>query len=207
MTFLVLNYLFDSNLLNPWHIFFVFFSNFLGINSVLCFYVKNPVFSLLFLIINYIIAAILMLSFGMQFLVFVFLLVYVGAVSILLLFTLMLLNLKIIFYKNISFKCFTYFFVFILFLEFVLFLFKDYVSLFYYAEIVSINWFSTVFFNNEINVFGAELFINNKDLIFLSAIFLFLVLIASINVVLTVKYSKKQALNIQLKNINKNVKR
>ena len=64
-----------------------------------------------------------------------------------------------------------------------------------------------IFFKNEINSFGVELFVNNKDLIFLSAIFLFLILIASINIVMSVKYSKKQILNIQLKNVNKIIKK
>lgn len=207
MTFLVLNYFLDRNLFNFWNIFFIFFSNFLGITCVLGFYVKNPIFSLIFLIISYLNAAVLMLFFGMQFLVFVFLLVYVGAVSILLLFTLMLLNLKIIAYKNVSFKYFVLFFILIVFLEIVLFYYKDYFLLFYYAEVHSCNWSSAVFFKNEIKSFGLELFVNNKDLVFLSAIFLFLVLIATVNIVLTTKYSKKQKLDLQLKNINKIIKR
>lgn len=207
MTFLVLNYFVDNNMLNFWNIFFFFFSNFLGVNSVLCFYVKNPVFSLIFLIINYLMAATFMLIFGMQFLVFVFLLVYVGAVSILLLFTLMLLNLKIIFYKNVTFKYFFYFCIFVLFFEFFLFFYKDFFNLFYYFDVNSVNWFSTVFFKNEIANFGIELFLFNKDLVFLSAVFLFSILIASINIVLTIKYSKKQSLSNQLKNLNKNIKK
>lgn len=206
MTFLVFNHLFGFHYFF-WHLYFILSSNLLCITCILCFYVKNPVFSLIFLIMSYLNAAILMLFFGMQFLVFIFLLVYAGAISILLLFTLMLLNLKIIFYKNVSFKYFILFFIIIIFFEIILFFYKDYFLLFYYAEITAPDWFSIVFFKNEIESFGVELFLNNKDLVFLSAIFLFLILISSINVVLTVKYSKKQKLELQLKNINKIMKR
>ena len=207
MTFLTLNYIFDKNFFNFWNFFFVLLSNFLGINCMLSFYVKNPIFSLIFLIINYLFAAVMMLFFGVQFLVFIFLLIYVGAISILMLFTLMLLNLKIIFYKNINFTHFILFFVLILILEVILFYHKDFFSLFYYTQNSSVDWFSIYFFKNEISIFGTQLFLNNKDLIFLSAIFLFLVLIASINIVLNLKYSKKQSLSLQLKNINKIIKR
>ncbi len=207
MTFLVLNYFFDKNLFNFYNFFFVLFSNFCVMTSLASIYMKNPIFSLIFLIINYISSAILMLFFGLQLLAFVFLLVYVGAISILMLFTLMLLNLKIIFYKNINYVFVLIFFFFFFLIQLILFFHKNTFLLFYYTEILSTDWFSIIFFKNEIHNLGVELFVNNKDLVFLSAIFLFLILIASINIVSSVKYSKKQYLDVQLKNINKNIKK
>lgn len=207
MTFLILNYFFDKNLFNINNFIFVLFSNFLCMNAVLSVYMKNPIFSLIFLIINYLIAASLMLLLGLQFLVFVFLLVYVGAISILLLFTLMLLNLKIIFYKNINYSYFIFLIITILFIQLLLFISKYFFLSFNYVEIITESWFSTIFFKNEIENFGFELFVTNKDLVFLSAIFLFLILVAAINIVVSVKYSKKQILDLQLKNVNKNIKK
>lgn len=207
MTFLTLNYFFDKNLFNFYNFIFVLFSNFIGINCLFSIYLKNPVFSLIFLIINYISSSILMLVFGLQLIAFVFLLIYVGAISILLLFTLMLLNLKVIFYKSVNYVYFLFFIITIIFLQLILFSCKDLLLLFYYAEVDSVNWFSIIFFKNEIQNFGLEIFVINKDLVFLSTIFLFLILIASINVVMSVKYSKKQLLDIQLKNVNKNIKK
>ena len=71
-------------------LFILLFSAFMVI------FVKNPIHSILFLILVFFGAAGLLLLIGADFLAMVFLVVYVGAIAVLFLFVVMLLNIKII---------------------------------------------------------------------------------------------------------------
>jgi len=64
------------------------------ISAVSVIVVKQPVYSLLCLIVVFISAALLYILAGAEFLGFLFLIVYVGAIAILFLFVVMLLQLK-----------------------------------------------------------------------------------------------------------------
>jgi NADH-quinone oxidoreductase subunit J len=57
---------------------------------------KQPVLNILFLILTYILVIFLYLILGLEFLALITCIVYVGAITILFLFTVMLLNLKIV---------------------------------------------------------------------------------------------------------------
>jgi NADH-quinone oxidoreductase subunit J len=56
---------------------------------------RNPIFSVLFLILAFCNFAVLLVLIGLEFLPIVFLVVYVGAIAVLFLFVLMMLNIKI----------------------------------------------------------------------------------------------------------------
>jgi NADH:ubiquinone oxidoreductase subunit 6 (subunit J) len=56
---------------------------------------RNPVYSVLFLILAFCNFSILLVLIGLEFLPIVFLVVYVGAIAVLFLFVLMMLNIKI----------------------------------------------------------------------------------------------------------------
>ena len=56
---------------------------------------RNPIVSILFLIILFSLIALYLISSGIKFIAFSYLLVYIGAVSILFLFILMLINIRI----------------------------------------------------------------------------------------------------------------
>ena len=202
MTFLIINYLTKNLFLSFFNILIFLLCNFILINAVLIFFTKNPIFSLLILILNYILITIIFFIFGFQFLAFVYSLVYIGAVSILLIFSLMLLNFKLIFYKTLNKNFFYYIVVFIFFLQLLAFFINyniDINLLYYYDFNNSINWFDFLFKKQEIFLLGLEIFINYKDVIFLLGIFLFMVLIAAVSIVIGVKDSKKQKLYLQLK--------
>jgi NADH-ubiquinone oxidoreductase chain 6 len=68
------------------------FSNFFAVSVVIS---KNPVVSVLFLISLFFVIACYLISIGFSFIGIAYLLVYVGAVSILFLFILMLINVRI----------------------------------------------------------------------------------------------------------------
>lgn len=79
--------------------FFVYFLNvitsFSLISAIFVVIVKNPIYSVLFLISLFVEIAVYLIFIGLNFLGLSYLLVYVGAVSILFLFILMLINIRV----------------------------------------------------------------------------------------------------------------
>lgn len=91
---------------------------------------RNPVLSMLYLVVVFLQASLLFLLLGAEFLFVLFLIVYVGAVAILFLFVIMLLNLRVVesyntFYNYMPIGLFVgfYFLLFVLF-----FLSSDFLS-------------------------------------------------------------------------------
>jgi len=74
---------------------FVLFSSFGILSSLFVIFSKNPIFSILFLIFTFANVSCLLFLFDLEFLPVVFLIVYVGAIAVLFLFVLMMLNIKL----------------------------------------------------------------------------------------------------------------
>ena len=68
----------------------------LAISSLLVLTSENPVHSVLFLILIFCNASVILLLFQLEFLALVFVMVYVGAVAVLFLFVVMMLNIKVL---------------------------------------------------------------------------------------------------------------
>lgn len=183
-----------------------FFCNVLIYNAINSFFVSNPIHSLFILIMNYSIIGLLFIYNGLVFIGFIFMLIYIGAVSVLLLFTLMLLNLKFIYYKSINIKYMYYYLIFSLFIQFAFFfvLFKKN-TVFFADNYLYINWFKIVFLKGDYVNIGYDLFYLNSSLILIIGLFLLSILIASVNIITPVKTSKKQEIHYQLKDYNKNI--
>lgn len=75
---------------------FIFFSILLIINTMMVILSKNSIYSVLFLVLSFIITSCLLFLLECEFLALVFLIIYVGAISILFLFVVMMLNIKIV---------------------------------------------------------------------------------------------------------------
>lgn len=71
------------------------FSCFAIVSSCCVIFSKNPVYSVLFLILAFLNVSALLFLLQLEFLPVVFLMVYVGAVAVLLLFVIMMLNIKL----------------------------------------------------------------------------------------------------------------
>jgi NADH-quinone oxidoreductase subunit J len=73
---------------------------FFGLLSIICSLCiilnKNPIYSILFLILTFCNISFIMILLNVEFIAIIFLIVYVGAISVLFLFVIMMLNLKII---------------------------------------------------------------------------------------------------------------
>jgi len=79
-------------------LFFVFFSLFSSLallSSILVVLSKNPIFSVLFLVLSFCNVSALFFLLGLEFLPITFMVVYVGAIAVLFLFVLMMLNIKL----------------------------------------------------------------------------------------------------------------
>ena len=76
-------------------ILFFFFSSLAILSSALVITVKNPVHSVLFLILSFIASANLLFLLEIEFISLIFIVVYVGAIAVLFLFVVMMLDIKI----------------------------------------------------------------------------------------------------------------
>lgn len=74
---------------------FYLFSSFAILSSLFVIFTKNPVFSILFLISTFANVSCLLFLFNFEFLPIAFLVIYVGAIAVLFLFVLMMLNIKL----------------------------------------------------------------------------------------------------------------
>ena len=105
--------------------FYFLFSLILIISSYLVIFSNSSVYSLLWLVLTFLFSSSLLIVLGCEFLAFIFIIVYVGAIAVLFLFVVMLLDLKFKnFYnkKNYSFISFVFFSnIFLLFLVFLFF--------------------------------------------------------------------------------------
>ena len=88
------------------NVLFYFFSVILGFSSLCIVLFQNTFFSLLFLILSFLLVSILFLLLECEFLALILIIIYVGAVAILLLFVLMMLETKL---KSFSKNIFIYF--------------------------------------------------------------------------------------------------
>ena len=100
---------------------FLIFLTFLILFSVLAISTKNIIHSILYLILSFLSAVFIFFLLECEFIAFIFLLIYVGAIAMLFLFSVMLLNIKIIDSNKdlIKFYPIGLFFGFGLFLEFI----------------------------------------------------------------------------------------
>ena len=74
---------------------FYLFSSFALVSGVMVIQAKNPVHSVLFLILVFFNSAGLLIMLGLDFFAMIFLVVYVGAIAVLFLFVVMMLNIKL----------------------------------------------------------------------------------------------------------------
>lgn len=201
----MLAYLLQNNLnFINYHIIFLFLSlNLILFNTISIYFMKNPIYSLVLLILNYLLAGFLFIYNGLVFIGLIYILLYSGAVSMLLVFTLMLLNIRTIYYKSISINyCYNiYLFVFFICIFFFIIIKKN-TNIYYFDEYLYVSWYNKVFLKSDFVDLGYEIFINNINLLLIISLFLTFILVASTSIINNYKISKKQDMFKQLK-VNK----
>jgi NADH-quinone oxidoreductase subunit J len=164
----------------------------------------NPVESVLFLILAFCNAGAILILFNIEFLGLIFIIVYVGAIAVLFLFVIMMLNVKI--YENVLFELLTknnHSIIFIFFLVYFIFiiLFTYIKSIFYSNVLVQNNFISRFSVDNlnNIDVLGQILYNYYLSCFLLAGLILLVSLIGA--VVLTLRFNnvqKNQLTNRQL---------
>jgi len=181
------------------------FSFILILICVLIFLVDNPVHAVLFLILGFFDAAIILFLCDVQFLSIIFIIIYVGAIAILFLFVVMLLDMKRTDITSISVSFFSFIIIFIA----VVFI-SSYISNIFFFSSKVLNFFSLSFglYDNfhDITIIGQSLYNYYTSYFLLAGLVLLIALIGAIG--LTIKFNIKldsQLLYRQLSRTNHSI--
>nr|YP_009317470.1 NADH dehydrogenase subunit 6 [Gelidium arborescens]AOX48899.1 NADH dehydrogenase subunit 6 [Gelidium arborescens] len=180
---------------------FSIFSLFALISSLMVITLKNAVHSVLFLILVFCNVAGLLLLLGAEFLSFMLLIVYVGAIAVLFLFVVMMLNVKIdlLDLNSISLIPLGLMIFSSLFYQFNLTIKELYIYKSIYQQPIIISWLTEERFLSNIKVIGGVLYTDYSLLFLLSSLIL---LIAMIGVIVLTMHQrtdvKKQQIEAQL---------
>lgn len=131
---------------------------------------SNPVYSLLWLVLSFIFAASLLFFLGCEFLALIFIVIYVGAITILFLFVVMLLDIKIKNLEKTKTKALigTLGFINLLLLFLTVLISNNFTNLNYIGvtqfllldkiNLICLNWYDFLFATNEIEIFSIILY-------------------------------------------------
>ena len=137
---------------------------FLVISVIFTIFSIHSIFALLFLVLTFILSAVLLLLLNCEFFAFMFLIIYVGGIIVLFLFVIMLLNIKfkdltknLIFNNIIGFIFILFFCLILLFYNNNIFFYEYY----YFFNLFNfVNWKDLNNSNNEIEVYSLLLYTN-----------------------------------------------
>ena len=122
------------------------FSSILLLSSIMVISVQNSVYSVLFLVLSFASAASLLVLFECEFIALMFIIVYVGAIAVLFLFVVMMLDIKIAISSKDSFKYFPVgFLIGVVFLLEIFLILKESFVLNNYAPEFFFNYYSNWF--------------------------------------------------------------
>lgn len=168
---------------------------------------SNTIHSVLFLILVFFNSSILLILMGVEFLSLIFIIIYVGAIAVLFLFVIMMLNVKIIELTEMMFK-----YVPLSALMGFIFIFEAYIMVFndmstfslfnLRDEVVLINWIFHLNDMTNIKVLGQLIYTYNFFSFMLSGLILLLAMIGSIVLTLTFRVNVKR--QVIWNQVNKN---
>ena len=167
---------------------------------ILVFIVDNPVHSVLCLILAFFNAAIILFLFDVEFLGIVFIIIYVGAIAILFLFVVMMLNVKVY-----SFDLTNYYFVLIfLFAIFCIQIFILISKTFLHFEISIKTPFFLFDSLTNLNIIGQVLYNYYTSCFLLSGLVLLVAMIGAIS--LTLNFTSKRKTELLYKQLSRLIK-
>jgi NADH-quinone oxidoreductase subunit J len=194
------------------NVLFIFFSILLVFSSVMVIIAKHPVFSLLFLVSSFIFSSFLLFLLECEFLALLFIIVYVGAIAILFLFSVMMLESKLYNLNRNKIKYIPVGIFFSLLLLFPLlneintnkyFTNSNIVSKTFYINNYQ-NWYDLIDATNDVSVYGHVLYSYYVLQFLIAGLILLLVLIGV--VYLTNSYNKHTIEQITFKQLSRNSK-
>lgn len=192
------------------NILFYLFSIFLVVSAFLVVVAQHPVFSLLFLVASFIFSAFLLFLLECEFLALLFIVVYVGAIAILFLFSIMMLESKLSNLSKNSLKYmpvgffFSFLFLVFLFQEISIHFNSDSNPNYGYLNIYQ-NWYDLIDSSIEVEVYGQILYSYYVLQFLISGLILLLILVGV--VYLTNTFMTQQILEQSLfKQLSRNSK-
>lgn len=191
---------------------FYIFSSLLVLSSVLVITSQNAIFSVLFLVLSFLSASSLLFLLKCEFLSLIFILIYVGAIAILFLFVVMMLDLKTIQNKRDSLKYLPFGFIIgIVFLTEILLIVKEtFKSNPYKSDLLYnfyTNWYDKIDSFTEIQTLGQIIYTQYVLQFLIAGNVLLLATIAAVVLTISTKSEnyKNQVIFKQLARNNKNV--
>ena len=192
------------------NLFFIFFSYALVFSSIMVIIARHPVFSLLFLVMSFIFTAFLLFLLECEFLAFLFIIVYVGAIAVLFLFAIMMLESKL---SNLSKNTIKYFPIGIVFSIVLLLPILNIVNTFFIdSSIISDsfyvnnyqNWYDLIDSTYDVNVYGQVLYSYFALQLLIAGLILLVVLIGVVS--LTNSYDKQTKQQSTFRQLSRTVK-
>jgi NADH-quinone oxidoreductase subunit J len=189
---------------------FMFFSYALVFSSIMVIIAQHPVFSLLFLVSCFIFSSFLLFLLECEFIAFLFIVVYVGAIAILFLFAIMMLESKLI---NLSKNAIKYFPIGIIFSVFLLLPILNVVDTFFFdSSTISgsfytnnyQNWYDLIDSTYDVNVYGQILYSYFALQFLIAGLILLVVLIGVVS--LTNSYDKQTKQQSTFRQLSRTVK-
>nr|QYB23215.1 NADH dehydrogenase subunit 6 [Lithodesmioides sp. mgcode 4] len=178
------------------NLLFYFFSIILLLSSLMIVTVQNSIYSVLFLVLSFISASSLLFLLEIEFIALIFIIIYVGAIAVLFLFVVMMLDIKAVNLTKDSLKYFPFgSFVGIVFLiEMLLVIFNTFKVSPYNFNVVLFNsytnWFEKIDSLTDLESIGQILYTNYVVQFLIAGFILLLSVIGA--VVLTIKTTTKQ---------------
>lgn len=172
---------------------------------------QQPVFSLLFLVLSFILSAFLLFLLECEFLALLFIVIYVGAIAILFLFAIMMLETKLVNLKRNTIQYFPAGLIFFLFLLIPLFNIIN--THFSDSEIIGLNnfylnnyqnWYDLIDSTYDINVYGQILYSYFVLQFLIAGLILLLILLGV--VYLTNSYEKHTIQQSSFRQLSRNAK-
>lgn len=189
---------FQSSILNSLP-FIYFFGAICLISALIVIYSRNPIYSVIFLILVFFRSAGLLIILGVEFLAMIFLVVYVGAIAVLFLFVVMILQIKL---SEIEDELFQYLpiggFVGIFFLlETFIVLNQDFIPLVVSNSLDHLDWRSKIDNFTNLQALGQTLYTHYLIYFLLAGIVLLIAIIAAIGLTINVQQESKRQLIFQ----------
>ena len=163
------------------------------VSAIMVLLAKQPIQSLLSLILSFGMSSIIFMILGAEFLSLLIFIVYIGAIAVMFLFVIMMLNVKVVELRSFYLKYLPVGIFIILFFFFELFIYIYYEFIFFFNDFFYISWIDFLDFKGNIYLLGSIIYSNYFILFLFLALILFISMLGSI-ILLVNWLDKKQTL-------------
>lgn len=166
---------------------FFILSLLLFFSALSIFFTRNTIYSIFYLILCFFFSSLILIQFGLDYIPLVFINIYIGALSVLFIFVIMMLNIKIYGNKN------TYLFIFLFLTLVLLFGYFEFYNNFLNLNFIHQKFIINKFFIklNPLESIGGVLFVKYYTYIILSSFILFIAMLGSVTLVFSKKIIEK----------------